>query len=156
MNTLEPIDILMLRANCGKPFDLRVSGTSMHPILHDGDTITVCRRDSYQIGDILVFLYKDNTVLVHRLLKIQNGRYFCKGDNAFRLEDITDDQIVGAVQLNDDSNKTDAFITASLQISKIFRKCGYDTEMVKQTSEYLAYAETYLENHHEISKEQQL
>ncbi len=81
--------ILMFRSRIKKPFRLSVAGNSMLPILHAGDSILVCRKDIYEEGDILVFFYKQNELLVHRLLKIKNGRYFCKGDNAFRLEDNT-------------------------------------------------------------------
>lgn len=137
--------VLLLRAKSGKPFDLTVSGVSMLPVLHENDTISICRKDRYEIGDILVFFYKQDELLVHRLLKIEGDRYFCKGDNAFRLEDITEEQILGAVLLENDPHRSAEFIADSYKINRLFRKCGYDTEKVKQEPEYRLYRKKYLE-----------
>ena len=114
------------------------------PILHPGDSIKVCAKDEYKVGDILVFFYKDDSLLVHRLLKVENGRYFCKGDNAFRLEDIEKQNIVGAVMLDHDANNTPDFITASYSISRIFQKMGYSSDKVKSSAEYAEYVQNYL------------
>ena len=137
--------ILLFRSKIGKPFQLTVAGTSMLPILHAGDAISVCRKDIYEIGDILVFFYKQNELLVHRLLRIENDRYFCKGDNAFRLEDISADQILGTVLLENDPHKTDEFINDSYKINRIFRKCRNNTELTKRDPEYQIYYRKYLE-----------
>ncbi len=145
MEQLDPVRILKVYAKIGKPFEVTISGSSMNPVLSHGNVVTVCKKETYDIGDILIFIYKDQSIISHRLLKIQDGRYFCKGDNSFRLEDITADQIIGAIQLNSDPNKNDAFYAASLQINKIFRACGYQAEKTKQTPAYLQYKKTYLE-----------
>ena len=146
MNKLnsEEINNLMLRAKIQKPFELIVSGTSMLPVLREGDTVQICGKEEYEAGDILVFLYKENEVLVHRLLKIEEGRYFCKGDNSFRLEDIAKEQIIGVVILEKDPHRTDTFLKDSYQINRIFRRCKYDIEETKKTPEYLLYRQTYL------------
>lgn len=145
MEYIDYIDCLFLYSKLKKTFELRISGTSMKPILHEGDTITVCRKDKYMIGDIIVFLYKNNNLLVHRLLKIQNGRYFCKGDNSFRLEDIYIEHIVGAVILEFDRNNTFEFIADSLKISKLFRMNRYNSDITMASPEYIEYKQKYLE-----------
>ena len=76
--------------------ELTVTGTSMEPTLIEGDLITIIKCNNYTIGDILVFDYKNEGLLVHRLLKTSN-RYFCKGDNSFRLEDMPAEKIIGKV-----------------------------------------------------------
>ncbi len=144
MNDLSLKQLLIIRSKIDKTFELTVEGISMLPILHPGDSIKVCAKKEYSVGDILVFFYKDNTLLVHRLLIIKNERYFCKGDNAFRLEDIKKEDIIGAVILDSDANNTSDFIETSYLISKIFRKNGYSTEKTKLTSEYIEYAKKYL------------
>ena len=123
-----------------------VSGISMVPVLHDGDTVSVCRKDGYEVGDILVFVYKSGELLVHRLLKVENDRYFCKGDNSFRLEDVDADHIIGAVILENDAHRNDSFISASLRINGIFRRCGYDIAKTRETAEYQAYSMKYLQD----------
>ena len=144
MNDLTPKQLLLLRAKVKKPFELIVDGISMLPVIRPGDRIRVCVKDTYAAGDILVFFYKDNSLLVHRLLKVDNGRYFCKGDNSFRLEDIEKQNIIGAVLLDHDANNTPDFITASYSISRIFRNMAYDLEKVRSTAEYAEYTKKYL------------
>ena len=153
MNDPNAIQLLLLRSKVKKPFELQVAGTSMLPVLRDGDTVSVCRKDEYEVGDILVFVYKNNEVLVHRLLAVENGRFFCKGDNSFRLEDVGAEHIVGAVITEDDAHRGGDFIAASLGVGRAFRRCGYDIEKTKKTPEYLEYKQRYLENTHEIHKE---
>ena len=80
--------LLFANLRVGRDMTIKVIGVSMEPTFFEGDSVTVQRSESYNIGDILVFTYKGE-LLIHRLLKIENGRYFCKGDNAFRLEDMT-------------------------------------------------------------------
>ena len=88
---------LLLSVSDNKPLVIRVSGTSMYPSIHNGDKIQISRSDSYVTGDIVVFMYKENEPLVHRLVKIKGNTFYCKGDNTFRLEDITREQILGKV-----------------------------------------------------------
>ncbi len=135
---------LTLLSKIKQPFDLTVSGTSMHPILNPGERIKVCAKNDYTVGDILVFYYKNDVLLVHRLLKIENGRYFCKGDNSFRLEDVEKSAILGAVIQIKDVNNTPEFISASYTINRVFRRCGYDIEKTRLTPEYTAYWQNYL------------
>lgn len=97
-----------------------------------------------------MYRYKENELLIHRLLKIEGDRYFCKGDSAFRLEDISQEQIIGAVITKNDSNNNAEFVKASLGINGIFRKCGYNLETAKKTPEYLDYERKYLEAGNEI------
>lgn len=83
--------------------EITVMGISMNPTLFEGDKVIIEKCDKYKIGDIIVFDYKNEGILIHRLLKF-DGRYFCKGDNAFRLEDIEYNQILGkAVLVNNTS-----------------------------------------------------
>ena len=125
--------------------ELTVSGTSMLPVLRPGDTIMIRKKDSCGPGDILVFLYQNSELLVHRLLKIEAGRYFCKGDNSFRLEDVDDTQIIGAVSLPDDPHRSDEFIASSLDVARSFRRCDFDREKTMQTDVYQNDKKRYLE-----------
>ena len=136
--------ILLLCSRFKRPIELQVSGNSMLPVLRHGDRITIAPKDKYEVGDIIVFLYKKNDILVHRFLREQNGRILCKGDNSFRIEDILPEQIIGAVILANDPNRTEEFFLASLQMNKLFRKCGYNIDLVKQCSEYWEYKNTYI------------
>lgn len=127
--------------------EITISGVSMNPVIHDGQIVRIEKCDEYKIGDILVYGYKNEGLLAHRLLKISDkfgGRYFCKGDNSLRLEDISFDGIIGKIVLENDSNKNAEFIAASLAISKLFRKSGFDAEKTRSSDEFAEFSEKYL------------
>lgn len=58
------------------------SGISMEPLLHKNDLAFVRSQPSYHVGDIVLYnsqvLHKP---VLHRIILIQHGNYFFKGDN---------------------------------------------------------------------------
>lgn len=57
-------------------------GDSMEPLFHAGDLAIVRRSASYRVGDIV--LYESQVLhrpVLHRIIVIQNGHYFFKGDH---------------------------------------------------------------------------
>lgn len=122
--------------------EITVTGISMEPTFFENDIILIKRFDEYQIGDILVFNYKNEGLLIHRLLKHEN-RYFLKGDNAFRLEDISYEQVIGkAVLLNNTPIEVweDWKIKLSYSVNRQFTKLGYDREKTMNTDIYKLYS----------------
>ena len=124
--------------------NIGVSGVSMEPTLFAGDTIRVV-KGNYKPGDILVFPYKYGELLVHRYVGEKYGRILCKGDNAFRLEDIDMEAVLGKVVslVHEDAQidippLSDALIIMSWEIGKIFRLNRYD---VVKTAEAPLYRE---------------
>lgn len=139
--------LLFVQVRSGKPVDITVEGVSMQPTLTASDVVTLVSREEYDIGDILVFTYKQEGLLIHRLLDKQEGRYFCKGDNAFRLEDITQEQIVGKViAVNSDPLPScpSRLATLSYLVNRAFVRCRYDVEKTKQTEIYGLYKKSIL------------
>jgi signal peptidase I len=58
------------------------SGISMQPLLHKNDLALVRAQPSYHVHDVV--LYQSPTLhkpVLHRIILIQNGNYFFKGDN---------------------------------------------------------------------------
>ncbi len=57
-------------------------GISMQPLLHKDDLALLRTQSSYRVGDVVLY---ESPVLhrpvLHRILVIQNGHYFFKGDN---------------------------------------------------------------------------
>lgn len=129
-----------------KSFTVCVNGDSMLPIIKNNDEVEVniLPEDQYKIGDILVFPYKDEGLIIHRLLKKRNGKCFCKGDNSLRLEDIDIHNIIGVVKVDHDNHCTNEFVESSLLISQIYRKCKYDAQLTRMQKEYCEYADKYL------------
>lgn len=123
-----------------------VCGDSMRPIICNGDKVKVIlqKNDQYSIGDVIVFPYKDEGLIIHRLLKIQYGRYFCKGDNSFRIEDIPLDQVIGKAVISDDWHNSESFTERSLAIGMLYKKMGYKSSLIRETTVYREYEKTYL------------
>ena len=122
--------------------NITVTGNSMYPCLLEGDVVTIEQCEEYKTGDILVFDYKNEGLLIHRLLKHTN-RYFCKGDNSFRLEDIDYNQIIGkAISVNQqpilpwESWKIDL----SYAVNREFFKSHYNIQQTIKTKVYKLYS----------------
>jgi signal peptidase I len=58
------------------------SGISMEPMLHKNDLALVRAQAQYHVGDVVLY---DNQLLrepvLHRIVLIQNGDYYFRGDN---------------------------------------------------------------------------
>ena len=69
----------------------------MLPSIRSGDVVAVKKVKIYTENDIIVFEYGTEGLLVHRIVKIVGERLFCKGDNAYRVEVIHYNDIIGRV-----------------------------------------------------------
>ena len=122
--------------------EITVMGISMNPTLFEGDKVIIKKSNEYIIGDIIVFNYKNEGILIHRLLKY-DGRYFCKGDNAFRLEDIEYNQIIGkAVLVNNTTIQPwdDWKVRLSYSLNREFVKLRYNMDKIKKGNIYRIYS----------------
>jgi len=85
----------------GKPFRFEARGTSMEPFIADGDIVTVAplRASGPKPGDIAAFVHPvSGGVRVHRVVKVEAGRYLLKGDNALDADGaLSRDMILGLV-----------------------------------------------------------
>ena len=58
------------------------SGVSMQPLLYKNDLAIVRAQSTYHVGDVVLY---NSAVLgepvLHRIILIQNGQYYFKGDN---------------------------------------------------------------------------
>jgi len=146
MDTALQQKLLFAQTRSGRAASLTVSGVSMNPTLYEGDIVTIQKADEYTPGDILVFVYKSGELLIHRLLK-KNMRYFCKGDNALRLEDVEAEQIAGKVILVNNIPPEpwpEWKIQLSLDVNRTFRACRYDIDKTKSSDVYRHYADAIL------------
>jgi signal peptidase I len=77
-----------------------IVGNSMEPSLHRGDLAIVRRRDTYRPGDAVLYESRDlGANVLHRIERIENGRFVFKGDNNDFLdpERPAQEQIVGTL-----------------------------------------------------------
>jgi hypothetical protein len=143
--------ILIQRRELGKPVTMKVEGDSMLPALKPGDLISVVHSDRISEGDILAFFYRHGEVLVHRCVKLTESKIYCKGDNAFRLEDITPDRIIGHVTAVVRDGGTlpvrgpDRTMAAlSYKVGREFVRRKYDPNQTRESEIYKLYEQKYL------------
>ena len=131
----------------GTPFDVTITGFSMNPLFSENDIVTIKPMDNYKVGDILVFYYIGEVPLVHRLLAVNDGVFVCKGDNAFRVEEITEDKIIGKViALNGDPIPPcpTKLVALSMEVNRAFHKMGRIIKETRKTDIYKLYQKIYL------------
>lgn len=129
INAKDEFRLLKFKLSLTEKVVITVSGTSMLPVLCEGDKVGIVSSLEYNNGDILLFLYDENKVIVHRLLLHRKDRFFLKGDNSFRMEEVNYNNILGkVVEIDRDGcvftpNSVDReFISDSLDIYSEFVK----------------------------------
>lgn len=77
-----------------------IHGTSMYPMLiNHKDTVYVVEPDKLRKNDVLLYRRAGNNQLVlHRLLRLENDALIMCGDNEFRMEKITREQVIGVMR----------------------------------------------------------
>ena len=67
MTELSPKTLALLLSLKQDPFTVQIQGVSMNPTLHEGDLVLVQRQKAYTPGDILVYDYGEEGILIHRV-----------------------------------------------------------------------------------------
>lgn len=88
---------ILLNIKKGNQGIIPVKGISMEPTLREGNVLVVYAQKDYSVGDIVVYSYREEGYLVHRIIEINKGAVMCKGDNSKRIEVIMKRQIIGKV-----------------------------------------------------------
>lgn len=121
--------------------ELEVHGDSMYPTLVNEDKVSIVRSDDYFIGEIVVFIYKTEQILIHRLIQ-KDTTFGCKGDNSFRLETINKEMIIGkAVSVNNKilPSWPQWKCDFSYKINRLFFHNRYDIAKTKNCNLYFLY-----------------
>lgn len=74
-----------------------VSGGSMCPFLHSGDTAFLDVSEDYKKGDIILYKRADNRYILHRIVKINGDVLFCSGDAQKALERVDKNSVCAKV-----------------------------------------------------------
>jgi len=80
-----------------------IVGTSMEPMLHRGDLAVIREESTYRVGDVVLYEAPElGANVLHRIVRVENGRFVVKGDNNDFLdsEQPTEAQIVGKLWLS--------------------------------------------------------
>ena len=141
-----------VRLQLGYEIEATVSGTSMVPTVAHGDVVVIRAKENYSIGDILMFGYNQNTeILLHRLVKKEEDRLFCKGDNSYRLEEIRLDDVWGAATWKVCKSQRIPLICpeglpeASFAINRLLICLDYNMDLLKKSKQFQEYRRIYLD-----------
>jgi len=98
----------------GASFRFKAKGNSMIPFIRDGDTLTIrsSAREKPKTGKVAAFIVKDTQKLVvHRIVRIQKGKYCLKGDNSYLSNDgwVNQEDILGCVSKVERKGRTKLF-----------------------------------------------
>jgi signal peptidase I len=83
----------------GLTFTFPIHGTSMVPLLHTGDLVTLEKpKDRLKKGDIALYRRENGAFVLHRVRRVQDKEYTFVGDHQYTIEKgILDSQIIGLV-----------------------------------------------------------
>lgn len=126
--------------------EVSIAGSSMYPIFCEHDTVTIKPSASYNLGDILVYPYKSQGLLIHRVIYVDDV-FYCKGDNAFKTETIHSDTVLGkAVLVNQNPIREwqEWQIQFSITIAKLFMKLHQNYDATMHTPVYRMYTDVIL------------
>ena len=87
--------------NKKRSLSLFSEGGSMKPILPDKSEIIIDRNlDLVKRGDIVIYLRND-TLIVHRVIRVIKDKYLTKGDSALRFDSplVSAEELVGIVKV---------------------------------------------------------
>ena len=77
---------------------LVVTTGSMEPEINAGELIIIKEVDKYEIGDIVTFIDKDDFLVTHRIICLNEEKMITKGDNNNLLdEEVSLNNIKGKV-----------------------------------------------------------
>lgn len=144
---IPPVELIKFQRKISNSFMIKIRGHSMLPQLMDGDIAIISFEQEYKLGNIVLFEYKKEGQLLHRIVKIKNGFYYCKGDNAFRIERILPEQILGkavAIKRGDKIIYLDydsliylrIICLLSICVNKFFIKHNYNVQRCKTSFYY--------------------
>lgn len=91
LDTTAYLDSILELLRAGKePIIVPVTGTSMGPFLHPGDSVYLSMiPHCFHPGDIVLYRRENGTYILHRIIKIEkNGTVWITGDNQTQLEAV--------------------------------------------------------------------
>lgn len=89
---------LLAQLRRGYKVRLTVQGVSMQPLAREGDTVQIRKAEKYRKGDVVVFLYADRGLLIHRIIAMHEGYILTKGDHAVNAEKVEAAHIWGRAE----------------------------------------------------------
>lgn len=86
--------------NSGTDVKLKVSGTSMYPLVGSRrDSVLLTKAGNLKVGDVPLYKREDGRFVLHRIVQIRDGAYGMRGDFEQKVEyPIKIDQIIAVAK----------------------------------------------------------
>ena len=98
MNRIEDIYPIMRETlDRRNTFTFPVKGTSMQPLLHTNDSVTLKSFESYKKGDIVFFIRENGQFVLHRIRKAKNDSFLIVGDHQTQVEEVPQKYVIAKV-----------------------------------------------------------
>ena len=98
MSASDLMPLLQEQLASGVKVRLGVTGTSMLPLLRSGlDSVLLMPPQALKNGDILLYRRKNDRYVLHRIIGTEGSAYLCCGDNQWRKETVSPEQIEAVV-----------------------------------------------------------
>lgn len=87
---------------------IKPKGTSMFPTIRGKNTVVKIDaiKEPVKVYDVVVYKRENNSLIMHRILKIDGDNCTCCGDNQWFIENISQKQIIGKMVLWNNKNKS--------------------------------------------------
>lgn len=64
---------------------LRINGDSMLPDLQNNEIVKIVKCDNYELGDVVLFVYENKYLLIHRIVSLNKDYYFVRAIMRLKL-----------------------------------------------------------------------
>lgn len=93
------MQLLQVQMEEGGRANLTVTGYSMHPLLRNrkDSVVLVPAVGRQKKGDIILYRRESGQFVLHRIIRVEEERYVCSGDNQVMREPVTQEQILAVV-----------------------------------------------------------
>ena len=94
------IPVIRMQLETGGRAPLVVTGISMHPTLRHGRDLVelVPLTRSLKRGDLILYQRTNGRYVLHRIVsKPADGKFICSGDNQWKPEDVSENQVIALV-----------------------------------------------------------
>ena len=104
--TMNPLALFLkfaLKHNLERSIKIEIASNSMFPTLRRGDTAFVFNSHDYEVGDIIAYAHLENSITVHRIIRINDNLIYTKGDNNLEEDNyyLTQKDIIGKVRIKE-------------------------------------------------------
>lgn len=87
----------------GERLELTLHGNSMFPTIQEGEKVCICKKDEYDVDDIVAYYLCRGggmVIIIHRLLWVRKTFVIAKGDNNKKADPykIPVENILGGVE----------------------------------------------------------